>query len=163
MKRIDKIALMGTLTLVVGLSMSACKPDIILPEPRGIEGEYQGILTVVDVAAADSAVQAVVMSIRANFTYGYENDTTDSIFGAISICNSSGLYSFAESKMTLTPTDTGGEVCDPSTIPSGPGFSFFKVDIDGTTNEIGDKLFIKQVNNTEETTTEFVLTLLSIP
>ena len=133
------------------------------PPPRGIEGEYQGILTVVDTDSPDSVIQAIMMSIRVNFTYGYVNDTTDSIFGAISICSSSGLYSFADGKMTLTPTDTGFAACDSSKIPSGPGFGFFKMDIDGTINEIGDKFFMKQINNTKGTTTEFELTLLSIP
>ncbi len=186
---IHKLALVGAAILSVGLSLNSCKDDIILPVPRGIEGEYSGLLFVVENAQAGGERKPDSMPVRVVFRLGEDEreqsgtyaHTYDSLSDPDSLpeifCSiSQGTWFTRDGKIFLSPGEQiPSVVCNPSLIPNSfiepagggvmieIGFGPTKLKFPPDDNEIGDTLVLRQVQNVADLETVFRLELLTIP
>lgn len=189
---INKTALLGAAILCVGLSLNSCKDDIILPVPRGIEGEYSGFLFITKNATGggeritDSMAVIVVFRLGADKTeqegtYSHVFDTTlDTALFPEVFCNiTQGTWFTRDQRIFLLPGPTDpGSVCDPTivptsfVVPAGGGVTieigFGKIKLKQPPdapdeNEIGDSLIISQTRFNVDRETVFRLEVLSIP
>lgn len=187
-----KTALVGAAILGVGLSLNSCKPDIILPVPRGIEGDYSGQLFITENALAGGTKVTDSMPVRVVFRLGEDereqagtyahiydtlngSDSLPEIFCSIS----QGTWFTRDGKIFLSPGEPiPSVVCNPSLIPNsfielagggvtlevGFGPTKLKLPVDAPDeNEIGDTLVLRQVRNDADMETVFRLELLTIP
>ncbi|MCH7878100.1 MAG: hypothetical protein IH914_02160 [candidate division Zixibacteria bacterium] len=189
---INKTALLGAAILCVGLSLNSCKDDILLPVPRGIEGEYSGFLFITKNATGggeritDSMAVRVVFRLGADKTeqegtYSHILDTTvDATVNTTTLCDITlGTWFIRDQKVFLSPGPTDpGSVCDPTIVPSSftdpPGggvtieIGFGKIKLKQPPdapdeNEIGDSLILRQTRFDVDRETVFRLEVLSIP
>jgi len=186
---INKMALVGAAILGVGLSLGSCKDDIILPVPRGIEGEYVGLLFITVNATGGGVKKTDSMPVTMVFrlgsdpreqegTYAHLFDTTvDTTTLPEIFCNiTQGAWSTKDGKIFLRPGPTDpGSVCDPTIVPSSfvtpagggveieVGFGSIKLKVPPDSVEIGDSLVLRQVRFDADRETVFRLELLVIP
>lgn len=162
LRRLDLVAL-GVLAVTVTLViMTGCKSDIVLPPPRGVAGEYHGLMIITEnfgaggvppVTDTDNVI-FILRSVDSSYQYRFEptldpNDDND--FCDIDL----GEWSILNQKIVMTPLKQSvGQTCNPNLIPEGTGFGFFPTSI-----EIGDTLRIRQERPADFLLTEFELVL----
>lgn len=186
---IHKMALVGAAILGVVLSLGSCKDDIILPVPRGIEGEYVGLLFITVNATGGGAKKTDSMPVTMVFrlgddpreqegTYAHLFDSTvDTAAFPEVFCNiTQGAWSTRDGKIFLAPGPTDpGSVCDPTIVPNSfiepagggviveVGFGPTKLKVPPDSVEIGDSLVLRQTRFDVDRETVFRLELLVIP
>jgi len=134
MKLVDKLFVAGVaLTSVIWFA--ACKTDIMIPPPPGLEGAYLGWLRITNNYGNGQTMRVDSQIIVCRFLTGGKYNYHDTLTDTIKFCNVAGDYTYNEDKLNLTPTDTGVEVCNPADIPHGSGFLVRRTD---------DSLFLTQ-------------------
>lgn len=144
--------------------LSSCKDDIFLPKPRGLLGEYKGLLIVQDFTAEipTNDTDHVIFSFRggADSTYQHHFDDIWKDSGDVpNICDvDRGLWAIIDSKLSFEVIAKGvGEVCSDQLIPAGPRFGFRPLTVDN----VGDSLIIIQtLKNSENESTRISTFLL---
>ncbi len=159
----------------------------ILPVPRGIEGDYRGMLFITENAQAggervtDSMPIVMVIRLGVNAcvqggSYGYIYDTTvnEAALPEVFCSIPQGVWFTRDGKIFLSPGETDpGSVCDPSLAPNSfieppgggetieLGFGPTKLKLPPFDDEIGDSLVLRQIRIDEDRETVFRLELLS--
>ncbi|MFQ5607602.1 MAG: hypothetical protein ACE5GA_06625 [Candidatus Zixiibacteriota bacterium] len=150
---ISLLAVVATLTIT-----SACKDDIVLPAPRGLAGEYHGLMIITEGFGSASPVtdsDHVVFTLRGiDSTYQHKFDPTQDSTDANDFCDIDlGIWTILNQKIVLTPTKVSpGQTCNPNIIPEGQGFGINKFSTD-----VGDTLIVRQQLSDLLTVLELVL------
>ncbi|MFQ5608278.1 MAG: hypothetical protein ACE5GA_10050 [Candidatus Zixiibacteriota bacterium] len=169
------------------LTLNSCKDDIILPIPRGIEGEYRGLLIITEefrtgnLETTDTTPVVAVFRLGADAseqagTYAHFFDTTNTDTSLTDVyCDITlGTWSVKDGKLLLAPGPTDpGSICNPQIVPNSfiespsgvieIGFGFTKLKIDPVDVEIGDSLVLRQERFTKGLLTVFKLELETVP
>ncbi|MBN4076573.1 hypothetical protein JYT16_02525 [Gemmatimonas aurantiaca] len=147
--------------------LSSCKDDIFLPDPRGLLGEYSGLLIVQDFTAVTPTndTDHVIFSFLGGADSVYQhhfNDIWKDSGDVPNICDvDRGLWTIVDSKISFEVKAKGvGEVCSDQLIPEGPRFGFRPLTVDN----VGDSLIIVQTikdsDNNDARVSTFLLVLV---
>lgn len=179
---IQRFALLAGAIVSLGVCVSGCKDDIILPEPRGIEGVYSGMLFITQNLSSGALPdsQCVQLTIRLGAdnqagSYSLEFDSSSCPVDTPIFCNiPRGDWSIKDGKVFLAPGDPDGSItCNELLVPNSfpdnggnateIGFGFFKIKNPPVDSEIGDSLIIRQDRPNDDMLTVFKLVLDVIP
>ncbi len=178
--------LIGLGSIVAGLTLTACKADIILPKARGLDGDYAGLLIIsksTNNAPAVTDTDHVIFSFRltnpddsASGTYSHRFDTlTTDTTDTPDFCDMPrGEWVIKNGKLIFSPGAVGVSTCDETLVPTslidGAGgsitevpFGFITINTPPPTEDIGDSLILKQDRLADGIKTEFQLVLTGVP